>query len=325
MPLSAPQPVRYYTRKSQNPFGTAVVTTPSVSPTAFYAHNQSYSANPFSYKTQFKKAYLTESNWLKGPGRLLSRQTSADDGVVTSLGFDNDWIIVGMATNQIHVFDSRTGEYARQLEGHALGVWCLVLVSKGGERLDKDGKKVKVTKTSWESDEDEEMCGKTEVDGSEAEEAMSADEAYRSPSLSQAMPRCRSASARPPDRERFFQNESPVPERAQDHSLPSLSAPNASFLRTKSSPTVQPEKASRSVPPGPSSQKGRRPSSFCGLPTGNDRKSTSIPSGLFGDSARFSQQQQAACGTATGWGQRGAIAVTGGCDRDVRVWDVETG
>jgi F-box and WD-40 domain protein CDC4 len=46
---------------------------------------------------------------------------------------------------------------------------------------------------------------------------------------------------------------------------------------------------------------------------------------LFGDSARFSQQQQAACGTATGWGQRGAIAVTGGCDRDVRVWDVETG
>ena len=41
---------------------------------------------PFSYKTHFKRAYLTESAWLRGPGRELSTQQSADDGVVTSLG-----------------------------------------------------------------------------------------------------------------------------------------------------------------------------------------------------------------------------------------------
>lgn len=319
VPLSAPQPVRYYTRKSQNPFGTAVVTTPSVSPTTFYANNPLSSASAFSYKTQFKKAYLTESNWLKGPGRLLSRQTSTDEGVVTSLGFDDEWIIVGMATNQIHVFDSRTGEYARQLEGHALGVWCLVLVSKGGERLDKDGKKVKVSKTSWDSDESVEA---SEAEGSESEEeagAASADEAYRPSSLSQHIPRCRSASARPPNRERFFQNESPLPESAG-----TSAPPVGAFLRTKSSPNGQTGKHRPSAE-GPTASKGRRPSSFCGLPTANERKAAPTGSGLFGDSSRFSQQQAAACGTATGWGQRGAIAVTGGCDRDVRVWDVETG
>ncbi|KAM0787387.1 hypothetical protein ACM66B_003472 [Microbotryomycetes sp. NB124-2] len=85
-----------------------------------------------SYKTHFKRAYLTESAWLRGPGRLLSTQMSSEDGVVTSLGFDNDWIVVGMATSKIHVFDANTGHYSRTLEGHELGVWCVTLVTRGG-------------------------------------------------------------------------------------------------------------------------------------------------------------------------------------------------
>lgn len=324
MPLSTPQAVRYHTRKSQNPFGTAVVTTPSLSPMPYPVYTTEATASSFSYKKQFKKAYLTESNWLKGPGRLLSRQTSADDAVVTSLGFDNDWIIVGMATNQLHVFDSRTGEYARQLEGHALGVWCLVLVSKGGTRLDKDGKKAKIAKTSWESDEDSVEEGEiTDADEeAESETACSADEADRLLALSQNMPRCRSASARPPDRERFFHSDSPLLPEAAGSSAP----PPGAFARTKSTPAGQSDKPRPSVSSAAAaSAKSRRPSSFCGLPTADERRSAPTGSGLFGDSARFSQQQAAACGTATGWGQRGAIAVTGGCDRDVRVWDVETG
>ncbi|EGF98671.1 uncharacterized protein MELLADRAFT_50952 [Melampsora larici-populina 98AG31] len=84
---------------------------------------------PFSYKSYFKRAYLTESNWLRGPGDLITMQTSQNyDGnewVVTSLCFDDDWIVVGMATSKIHVFDARTGEFVRMLAGHELGVWSL--------------------------------------------------------------------------------------------------------------------------------------------------------------------------------------------------------
>lgn len=38
-----------------------------------------------------------------------------------------------------------------------------------------------------------------------------------------------------------------------------------------------------------------------------------------------SSHQASVCGTARGYGQKGAIVVSGGCDRDVRVWDVEAG
>lgn len=97
---------------------------------------------PFSYKSYFKRAYLTESNWLRGPGELLAMQTSQNnDGhewVVTSLGFDDDWIVVGMATSKIHVFSAHTGQFVRTLVGHELGVWCLALVSKGGMRDPRD-------------------------------------------------------------------------------------------------------------------------------------------------------------------------------------------
>ncbi|KAK4049040.1 hypothetical protein OIV83_004401 [Microbotryomycetes sp. JL201] len=107
--------------------------TPSASPASEpVTRPSSSSRKTVSYKTHFKRAYLTESAWLRGPGRLLSTQMSSEDGVVTSLGFDNDWIVVGMATSKIHVFDANNGHYSKTLEGHELGVWCLTLVTRGG-------------------------------------------------------------------------------------------------------------------------------------------------------------------------------------------------
>ncbi|PWN52599.1 WD40 repeat-like protein [Violaceomyces palustris] len=92
------------------------------------------SRKPFSYKTHFKLAYLTESNWLRG-GRLLTQYTSSDNGaVVTSLAIDSEWIVVGMANSKIHVFDAKTGLYALTLQGHESGVWCLTLVSRCGAK-----------------------------------------------------------------------------------------------------------------------------------------------------------------------------------------------
>ncbi|KWU42230.1 WD40 repeat-like protein, partial [Rhodotorula sp. JG-1b] len=82
---------------------------------------------PPSYKSHFKHAHQTAQSWLLGPGRLLSTQMSAaDNGVVTSLAFDSEWIVVAMETSQVHVFEGDEGGYVRTLEGHQQsGVWCL--------------------------------------------------------------------------------------------------------------------------------------------------------------------------------------------------------
>ena len=36
-------------------------------------------------------------------------------------------------------------------------------------------------------------------------------------------------------------------------------------------------------------------------------------------------RQSDVCNTSIGWGQSTSLVVSGGCDRDLRVWDVATG
>ena len=104
-----------------------------VPPTAAHVHRHRSAKMPFSYRTHFKMAYLTESNWRKG-GRLQTQHVSADGGhVVTSLAIDSEWIVVGMANSKIHVFSAETGLYAHTLLGHDAGVWCLTLISRTGK------------------------------------------------------------------------------------------------------------------------------------------------------------------------------------------------
>ncbi|EST07268.2 WD40 repeat [Kalmanozyma brasiliensis GHG001] len=103
------------------------------STTATHLHRHRSAKLPFSYRTHFKMAYLTESNWRKG-GRLQTQHVSADAGhVVTSLAIDSEWIVVGMANSKIHVFSAETGLYAHTLLGHESGVWCLTLISRTGK------------------------------------------------------------------------------------------------------------------------------------------------------------------------------------------------
>ncbi|SNX87509.1 related to F-box/WD40 repeat protein 7 [Melanopsichium pennsylvanicum] len=103
------------------------------SPSAAHVHRHRSAKMPFSYRTHFKMAYLTESNWRKG-GRLQTQHVSADAGhVVTSLAIDSEWIVVGMANSKIHVFSAETGLYAHTLLGHDAGVWCLTLISRSGK------------------------------------------------------------------------------------------------------------------------------------------------------------------------------------------------
>ncbi len=117
------------------------------STSAVHAHRHRSAKVPFSYRTHFKMAYLTESNWRKG-GRLQTQHVSADAGhVVTSLAIDSEWIVVGMANSKIHVFSAETGLYAHTLLGHDAGVWCLTLISRTGK-----GSKRAATDVSLSSD-----------------------------------------------------------------------------------------------------------------------------------------------------------------------------
>lgn len=84
-----------------------------------------------THQYHFKLSYLTARNWAVG-GRILRTHNSSDDGVVTSVAMDDEWIVVGLANHRIHVFNIRTGRLVRTLVGHTLGVWTLGLVSRGG-------------------------------------------------------------------------------------------------------------------------------------------------------------------------------------------------
>lgn len=89
----------------------------------------------FSYREHYKLSHITMANWRKGGSLLQSHSipvTSPDNGVVTSLALDNDWIVIGLAGSKVHVFDAKTGALARTLVGHETGVWAICLVSKGG-------------------------------------------------------------------------------------------------------------------------------------------------------------------------------------------------
>lgn len=63
---------------------------------------------------------------------MLKSHTSADDGVVTSVAMNDEWVVAGLVNHNIHVFSAETGAHVRTLQGHNQGVWCLALVTRGG-------------------------------------------------------------------------------------------------------------------------------------------------------------------------------------------------
>ncbi|KAF5362293.1 hypothetical protein D9756_002048 [Leucocoprinus leucothites] len=89
----------------------------------------------FSYREHYKISHITMTNWRKGGSLLQSHRVpvvNAENGVVTSLALDREWIVIALANNKIHVFSAKTGVLARTLVGHDAGVWAVCLVSKGG-------------------------------------------------------------------------------------------------------------------------------------------------------------------------------------------------
>ncbi|MBW0534913.1 hypothetical protein O181_074628 [Austropuccinia psidii MF-1] len=360
---------------------------------------------PFSYKTYFKRAYLTESNWLRGPGELIAVQTSQNnDGhewVVTSLGFDDDWIVVGMATSKIHVFSAHTGEFLRTLTGHELGVWCLALISKGGFRDPRDGPTQNQKGKEPEVDHDHNFQSN---DNLQAISSLSLTPEWVSSNYGPSahphganMIRAKAGlgmSFVKRDRQNSHQNtlhghlqpaadigsifqpaNGTSEEQSSSQEWSSTFSNHQSFqaqsvlprpiinsfdtfglssdlrqavgLNSHSHATNTGRSSVRMTHSSHDPRRSRRPSSFSSFMTSSQPYHTHTDNHNFrthnhsaqngangvlggmglgaGGPSSGNLQQASACGIARGWGQKESLVVSGGCDRDVRVWDVATG
>lgn len=274
-----PNPSRQTSGNSIHTTATSASTSSLAPETSFDGSSFGSGRKHFSYQSEFKRAYLTESNWMRGPGRILSSQAAGEEGIVTCLCFDSDWIIVGMAKKEIHVFDARNGQYVRTLAGHQLGVWAIALVSQGGFRVQRPT-----------TPEDAAAKGETSAPGASSPSRTSAPSGFMSPS-------------------RSFQDQSQASASTSTNSTSAADGgvdvdSRPSFPNRPSSYGSAQEFAQatgRSVP-GSSTSKNGAPST-----SSNDPALGSV------------------CGTSLGWGQASALAVSGSCDRHVRVWDVNTG
>ena len=276
-----------------------------------YPRSSSSAKKPFSYKTHFKRAYLTESSWLRGPGRLLSTQMSTDDGVVTSLGVDGEWIVVGMATAKVHIFDSE-GAYVKTLDGHELGVWCLVLVSKGGGAREGE---------SEDAQDEEEV----ERNSKEEERNFASTSTARSTAgPSRTIHNRQFTNDSPVAHSPFFRHPRPDEPVSPNTTAPSPTTTFPSPLPTTTAPPPLRRRRKSFHAFGASFDEDSSPSSSSPS-TGNGKERTGGMGLGAGGPTGDSSQQAGVCGTARGWGRKGATVVSGGCDRDVRVWDVESG
>ncbi|KAG0164778.1 hypothetical protein DFQ28_009552 [Apophysomyces sp. BC1034] len=89
----------------------------------------------FSYREYFKHKYNIAATWAQG-GRVKVVEDGFAHGLVTSLQFDDKYIVVGCDNHRIEVFETSTGKKVRTLEGHEGGVWALQF--KGGEKDDPE-------------------------------------------------------------------------------------------------------------------------------------------------------------------------------------------
>lgn len=252
-----------------------------------YRQSASRRTKPFSYKTHFKLAYLTESNWLRG-GRLLTQHVSSDDAsgegpVVTTLSIDDEWIVVGMANAKIHVFSAKTGLFVQTLVGHSSGVWCLSLISASGTASESSSSKGK-GKQMAEDQMDE--------DANWANGIHDPDRPHYMPT-----PDLNLIHHDPRPTASTFSPETSFNDLSSPEETPNLSKMPKLGEQLPVWGTSDPQEEMTARHPLPKSSRGAGLGSNFGSP----------------------------CGSVQGYGNSGALVVSGGCDRDVRVWDLSTG
>jgi F-box and WD-40 domain protein CDC4 len=286
----------------------------------------------------------SESNWLHG-GHIQCTRVGNDSGVVTSLALDGELMVVGMTSHKIHIFRAKTGEFVKSLVGHEAGVWCLILISPGGG-----------TPPKWESPENTDEEDESEEDGParKGEGEFTFSPSPRLPTRRMNPPSAaatRASMNREPGELASYRDEG-LTRRASFNGLrighldPPTQypiGPPGEFMRLP--PLGRPAQA----PQGSNTPRSARSGLFSGL--AGAIPSSSMPSTPRGRESATQEHvlpnftsgqtppptakpahrkarrmpQSDVRGSAMGWGQPGAVVVSGSCDRHVRVWDVNTG
>jgi len=276
---------------------------------------------------------ILDTNWRKGGTLLRSHRlpiVRPDNGTVTSLAMDSDWVVVGLANSKVQVFSARTGVLTRTLIGHELGVWGLCLVSSGGYTLadpDKSKSKRKKTRT---------------MSGGKAEGVDASSKKKRKPRRPSTQDAGASSSQPPIHTLRSgaggIDLKPKLADRGGMHVMPSESLDFLVSPAMKIALGLDALTDSEREDSGSDSryEEGHFGSEPKVRPIWDDRQSHArrrgmttseeedMP-GIGGVHGRSPGKPSSMCFASQGWGQPNSLIVSGGCDKVVRVWDAESG
>jgi F-box and WD-40 domain protein CDC4 len=233
-------------------------------------------------------------NWRRG-GQLLRAHRmpvcNPDNGVVTSVALDEEWVVVGLSNCRIHVFSAKTGVLSRTLIGHELGVWAVHLVSRGGY-FDREDVIVEESCPSDSGDRDPRTGEESRQRPEKAKKrtALDGDADGLTGALS-VLSLCVGGTSSVP----------PAP--GLHHLVPPSLRTALGLDRLQRTPRRLSQSWSSDPPLSPhgeSDDSAYEPDPDVGKPSD-------------------------VCCASEGWGQPNALVISGGCDKVLRVWDVKSG
>ncbi|KAF8810501.1 WD40 repeat-like protein [Phlegmacium glaucopus] len=290
----------------------------------------------FSYRRHFRTSFIIHTNWRKGGTLLRSHRlpiVSPDNGTVTSLALDSDWVIVGLANSKIQVFSARTGVLTRTLIGHELGVWGLCLVSSGGYKL-ADPKKSRAERKKTQT----RSSGKAEgFDPSSKKQKKTRGPSTQDAGASSSQPSIRTLRAGVAG----IDLHSKHADRGGMHVMPSESLDFLVSPAMRIALGLDPLTDSEREDSGGDSHHEDHFGSELKAKSAWDEDSTGRhhhaqrggtatseeedQPGIGGGPGRTPDKPSSMCFASQGWGQPNSLVVSGGCDKVVRVWDAESG
>ena len=273
-----------------------------------------------------------ETNWRKGGTLIRSHRlpiVNPHHGTVTSLALNLEWVVVGFADSRIQVFSARTGVLTRTLVGHESGVWGLCLVSSGGNKLGNTNKskakrKKRKTRTSLtRTSRDVKVEG---FDASSKKQKKHRKSSTQDVDTSSSQPSMRTLRAGVAS----IDLHSNLDGSDGMHVMPSES------LESLISPAMRIAlglEISTDSEPGDTGDSHREDGAEL---VSTERQNHALKGGTTTseeedllstgvDQEKIPDMPSNMCYASQGWGQPNSLIVSGGCDKVVRVWDVQSG
>ena len=270
-----------------------------------------------------------DTNWRKGGTLLRSHRlpvVSPHHGTVTSLALDSEWVVVGFADSKIKVFSARTGVLSRTLVGHESGVWGLCLISSGGIKLDNANKpkSKKGRKNRTRTSRDGKVEGFDDASSKKQKK-------HRRPSTQDA-----DTSSQPSMRTlraglAGMDLQSNVDGSDGMHVMPSESLESLILPAMRIALGLDMSTDSDYGDTGgdtyredeteldPSERQNHARNGGTTTSEEEDQPDTGL------DQEKYPDKPSNICFASQGWGQPNSLIVSGGCDKVVRVWDVQSG